>query len=163
MALADDLLSVADDLRKKSREADWRRSASSSYYSAFHRLVDDSLALVVSAAVPISLYVRSIKHSEMIACAKAFQNPNNLPANYGFTGTVSTDLKVVAVNIQKLRGWRLDADYDSAKGFGVTQANDAFDAAQDLQEAAGRLKTISDHGYICMLAAMLLRKPEKTT
>jgi hypothetical protein len=161
MALADDLLLVADDLRKKSREADLRRSASSAYYSAFHRLVDDSLALVLSNAVPLFLYVRSIQHSEMMKCAQAFEKPTDL-SKFGFSGQASPDLKLVAENTRKLYGWRIDADYDSAKGFGLTQANDAFDAALDLHEAAGRLRSSADLGYVCMLAAMLLRKPIQT-
>ncbi len=40
MALTEDLLVLADRLRAGTTEADWRRSASSSYYSAFHLLVD---------------------------------------------------------------------------------------------------------------------------
>jgi uncharacterized protein (UPF0332 family) len=162
MALADELLSVADALRRGATEGEWRRSASSAYYSAFHRIVDDSVSLVLSSVVPSAFYVRSIQHKEMMSCAKAFETPNNLAASYGFAGAVSPELQLVAANIQKLRGWRIDADYDSIKGFGQQQANDAFVAAEKLHQAAQSLRVEGDSGYVCMLAAMLLRKPEKS-
>jgi hypothetical protein len=159
MALAKDLLQIADELRGGSREADLRRSASSSYYSAFHLLVSHSLDLVVSPQIPLSLYVRSIQHSELMKCAQAFEKPNNLLTSYGFAGTVSDDLKLVAENIQKLYGWRIDADYDSVKGFASIQANDAYSAAVDLHDAANRLRSSQESGYVCMLAGTLIRKP----
>ncbi len=162
MPLAEELFQVAASLRTGTTEGEWRRSASSAYYSAFHRLVDDSLSLVLSQSVPSAFYVRSIQHKEMMVCAKAFATPNNLAASYGYQGHVSPDLTLIASNIQLLRGWRIDADYDSVKGFGQQQANDAYVAAEKLHLAAKSLRSCTDPGYVCMLAAMLLRKPEKT-
>jgi hypothetical protein len=161
MALAEDLLAVADRLRSGTTEADWRRSASSSYYSAFHLLVDDGMNLVLNPSVPHSIYRRSIAHVEIIRCAEAFAKPNNLASRYGFNGAPSADLVFIADNIPKLRGWRIDADYEAVKGFGQSQANDAFDASKKIHEAASNLRKSADHGYICMLAAMLIRKPQQ--
>jgi hypothetical protein len=98
----------------------------------------------------------------MMACAKAFETPNNLGSSYGFTGVVSVDLTLVAANVQKLWGWRIDADYETSKGFGQTLANDAFVAAQKLHDAAQRLRFSIDTGYVCLLSAILLRKPVKS-
>ncbi len=96
-----------------------------------------------------------------MTCAKAFSVANNLGQTYGFHEAVNAELMLVAENIQQLRSWRISADYATARGFGQQQANDAYVAAEKLQVAARTLRTNSDRGYICMLAGMLLRKPER--
>lgn len=162
MSLAEELLAVASSLKSGVTEAEWRRSASTSYYSAFHRIVEDGLSLVLAQGVPPTVYVRSLQHKEMISCADAFEKGNNLSSNFGVMGNISEDLLTVASNVKFLKGWRISADYDSVKLFGKQQAEDAYEAAKKLHEATLKLRASADQGYVCMLAAMLLKKPERS-
>jgi hypothetical protein len=160
MAIADDFLEVADSLRSGSTEGTWRRSASSAYYAAFHRIVDDGIRLALGPLVPPDLYGRAVAHSRLIVCAKAFENSDKLAPQFGFEGTVCDDLKDFAGKIQKLYGLRVLADYNRT-GFAQSTADQAYDLARSIFEGTERLALQPDQGFVCLLAGLLLRPPNK--
>jgi hypothetical protein len=161
MGLADELLVVADELRNGASEGHWRRSASSAYYASFQRMVDDSLSLVVGNAVLARPYSRSITHSGLLKCAKSFEAPNNLMQRYGVDdAAVIPSLRDLSEKLRKLYGLRIAADYNR-EGFAKSTADQAYVFAANIFTASETLRSIADVGYVCMLAAALLREPQK--
>ena len=160
MPLADDRLVTARQLANGASEAEWRAAASSAYYSCFHLLVDASVRLCLTSLVRSDRYIRSVKHHDLVDVAKHFSANNNVGTQYGFTGSVSTDLVDLAKDLPVLYGWRINADYDIRNGFGKRVAEDAVRAAERIHTAASQLEASpTNTGYLAFLAAILVRKP----
>jgi hypothetical protein len=159
---AKDLLEHASRLLiPKSKEVDWRRAVSASYYAVFH-LLTGAVASQVSPVIPAGLQGRTrrvLEHRAMKTAMKPFlskgsfhQYSNALYVPCAF----SDDLRELSEAFGELQDARHLADYDVADLQGTVDlswATDSVDKARRVFAAWDRAK--SSEAATLFLAAMI--------
>ena len=150
--LSTDLLEQARLLARREpqrpRQASLRRSISTSYYSLFHFLIEETTALIIGTgqnrAELRQLAGRAFEHGKMKALCIEFNKPTpvallqpfwtslNIPAN--------ADIRKVADHFHQLQELRHNADYDLSLSFTRVSALDAADLADEARQAWDRVK-----------------------
>lgn len=125
----DDLLETAMFLatldKRKPKQANLRRSISTTYYALFHYLIDCTCRSIIGsqhADAPFrSVISRAFQHNEMNGCCKSFQNGSGgLPVSVR-TALPSLIVEPFTVKIARtfceLQQLRADADYNLSARF----------------------------------------------
>ena len=151
--LSTDLLEQARLLARREplrpRQASLRRSLSTSYYSLFHFLIEETTLLIIGAGqgrADLRHFAgRAFVHAKMKTLCVEFTRP--IPSSellrpfWTPLGVVAnTDVHTVADNFRQLQELRHNADYNLSLGFTRVSALDAADLADEARQAWVRLK-----------------------
>jgi uncharacterized protein (UPF0332 family) len=143
MSLPNSLLKVAEELLTptgpgRPDQGRLRRSVSTSYYAAFHRLVESSVDRIAgrSAAAPLrSVIARAYEHGSMKDLCNLIQRGNVPKGLAGMIKTVPEDLVRVAQEFSNLQEHRHNADYNLAVPIALAHARRCVESARRIFEA----------------------------
>lgn len=144
MSLRGDLLDQADQLAtldaRRPKQANLRRSISSSYYALFHLLTVESSSLYAAEFNLMARIIRTHNHGDMKKVSTFFAN-DKLPKGIVQAGYVTPpDLKIVATTFVNLQQARHEADYDLTQTFRRQEAIDFVERARQAFAAWERVK-----------------------
>lgn len=134
--------------RRRPKQANVRRAASSAYYGLFHFLGDEAGRVFIGGGAvkrPLrSTMARAMDHGSVrAACARITVNgaPGTLPAALRgcWEGPISTELESFARAFVGLQDLRHRADYDRAKMFRRADAEQSLDLAREAMTAWSRI------------------------
>ncbi|HEV3270697.1 MAG TPA: hypothetical protein VGZ93_00780 [Candidatus Methylacidiphilales bacterium] len=141
--LSRDLLAQADDLlgkdKKKPKQANVRRAASTAYYALFHFLADKvtrTLAGATNDVVEVRTWLaRALEHSTMSKVCKFFGNANDknfksFASKLNFTS--QRDLEKIARAFVELQELRHSADYDLSEPITRAEADSAVKQTENV-------------------------------
>jgi uncharacterized protein (UPF0332 family) len=169
--LSDALLAHAERLTGASgpgtvlEQVDLRRAVSAAYYSLFHRINGDAVALLAPNVSPATNYriQRWLDHQHIKRICGRFASAKLDQPLLGLIGTSSPkDLQTVAQAFNELQEARLRADYDMGSHLDLEEALSLIDRAGDAIGAWNRIKS-SPEANIFILSLFLWKNWDDRT
>lgn len=158
--LASGLVVAAQHLISLGTESGYRRAISTSYYAAFHGLIDSSCNILFCEGVHADVARRNFNHREMRAAAQHFSDAqlNDEQRKCGLVQPPSNRLREVCTHFVALFEARERADYAIQERHTATQARSNLGYARSV---LGYCAEPDDEAGLTALAVCMVMKSNR--